>query len=497
MAQDLRAGDDGRVGERERAPLPADTRVPASGVDAPGFVSWTLRPHVALVTGFAIVFALWLAWGYQLTRSLERIEEHNARMYDAHMRGEQTLMKVRTNVLLGSIYLRDAIIDSATPHHLYYREELARLRDEVEQALRSYLPDVTSSVERDHWVRLQTEVAEFWASREIAFADDVPQNPGQAAALLRQRVVPRRDTVLEVLDQLSALQAAGNRRRQADTLLLYRRARVQLLSMGGITIGVAIIVAVMVSVYMAGLQRQIERQRAAEQQNREDLQRLSARLLNAQESERQNLARELHDGVGQALTAVKMDIGIALRSEHTGRVKDALVEARELTESTLRDVRDLSQLLHPSALDDFGLPATLTTYLRSFSQRTGIRAQLAETIDDRFTSDVEVAVYRIVQEALNNVARHSNASACTVALSVTDHVLHLTIEDNGGGFGEDSLSAPARRGLGLIGMRERAQGLGGRFVVTSRPGTGTHIAVTLPIALPATAAQPTGPQVLT
>src|SRR6188508_2713141 len=203
--------------------------------------------------------------------------------------------------------------------------------------------------------------------------------------------------------------------------------------MGGITIGVAIIVAVMVSVYMAGLQRQIERQRAAEQQNREDLQRLSARLLNAQESERQNLARELHDGVGQALTAVKMDIGIALRSEHTGRVKDALVEARELTESTLRDVRDLSQLLHPSALDDFGLPATLTTYLRSFSQRTGIRAQLAETIDDRFTSDVEVAVYRIVQEALNNVARHSNASACTVALSVTDHVLHLTIEDNGGG----------------------------------------------------------------
>jgi len=135
--------------------------------------------------------------------------------------------------------------------------------------------------------------------------------------------------------------------------------------MGGATLLAALIVAVMASRHVSRLQREIERQRAAEQRNRQDLERLSARLVDAQEAERRKLARELHDAVGQALTAVKMDIGIALRSDNRLRVKDALEEASELTETTLRGVRDLSQLLHPSMLDDFGLPTTLVTYLRS------------------------------------------------------------------------------------------------------------------------------------
>src|SRR6185369_12434721 len=109
------------------------------------------------------------------------------------------------------------------------------------------------------------------------------------------------------------------------------------------------------------------------------------------EQERRTLARELHDEVGQALTAVKMDIGIALRSEQLEtRAHSALEEARDLSDHTLRSVRDMSQLLHPSALDDFGLPATLTAYLRNFSHRTGIRAQLAETMDMRLAAAIEL-----------------------------------------------------------------------------------------------------------
>jgi signal transduction histidine kinase len=139
----------------------------------------------------------------------------------------------------------------------------------------------------------------------------------------------------------------------------------------------------------------------------------------------------------------------------------------------------MSQLLHPSALDDFGLPATLTAYLRNFSHRTGIRAQLAETIDIRLAAAIELCVYRIVQEALNNIAQHSGATACTVSLSGGRDMLRLLIEDNGCGPAGGRFGSG--RGLGVIGMRERAQSLGGTFAIKEREGGGTSLVVTLPL----------------
>ncbi len=184
---------------------------------------------------------------------------------------------------------------------------------------------------------------------------------------------------------------------------------------------------------------------------------------------------------GQALTAVKMDIGIALRAEVDPRVRNALEDARDISEATLRSVRDLSQLLHPSVLDDFGLPATLTTYLRNFSQRTGIRAQLAETMDARLAPTIEVCVYRVVQEALSNVAQHSGATACTVSLNAGSGFVRVVVEDNGCGIDSAATGAIAGRGLGLIGMRERAQALGGSFAVAGRASGGTMLTLIVPL----------------
>jgi signal transduction histidine kinase len=436
--------------------------------------------RAALLAGFAVVFALWLLWGYQLVRGLRQIQQNVTSAHESYVRGEQTLSKIRTNVLLGSIYLRDALIDGATVRRESYRSELMRLRTEVEQLLGTYVPAVSSPDEREHWARLQTELADYWASRDVAFTEQA-KTPEDAAVLLRSRVVPKRDTVLQILDQLAALQNVANARHQQDIDALYRQVRTRLLSMGAGTLVVALLVAVMASGHVNRLQREIERQRRIEQSNREDLERLSARLVDVQEQERRTIARELHDEVGQALTAVKMDIGIALRAEVEPRVRTALEEARDITENTLRSVRDMSQLLHPSALDDFGLPATLTAYLRNFSHRTGIRAQLAETMETRLAPDVEVCVYRIVQEALSNVARHSGATACTVALNSGGGAVRLVIEDNGRGVGPIANPLTSGRGLGLIGMRERAQALGGTFSIKERDGGGTTVAVTLPL----------------
>jgi len=438
--------------------------------------------RAALLAGFAIVFGLWLLWGYQLVHSLQRIEQSVATVHESYVRGEQTLSRIRTNILLGSIYLRDALIDVSRREA--YRIELMRLRTEADGLLGTYLPDVSSAQEREHWTRLQAELGDYWASRDVAFSDQ-PRTPEQAAALLNSRVVPKRETVLQILDQLEALQVSANRRRQTEMDALYRQVRTQLLTMGAGTLLVALVVAVMASRHVNRLQREIERQRQSEQLNREDLERLSARLVDVQEQERRLLARELHDEVGQALTAVKMDISMVLRGDPDHRTRTALEEARDLSDNILRSVRDMSQLLHPSALDDFGLPATLTAYLRNFSHRTGIRAQLAETMDARLAPAIELCVYRIVQEALNNIAQHSGATACTVSLNAGGGLLRLVVEDNGRGIDAAAGRLASGRGLGLIGMRERAQTLGGTFTITERAGGGTSLAVTLPLGVDA------------
>jgi len=439
--------------------------------------------RLALLLGFASVFGLWLLWGVQLLGDLERIQDNVRNVQQSYVRGEQALLKVRTNVLLGSIYLRDALIDNAEPRREYYRAELTRLRDEIEPILLEYVRQAEAP-EREQWVRLQQELREYWMSREIAFADTTTTSI-DAYLLLRKSVVPKRDGVLQIVDQLSALQSAAHERQEMETNALYHAVWGRILLIGAVTLVVACIAAVLAFRHVSRLQRQVEQQRLGEHQARRDLERLSARLVDVQERERRELSRELHDAIGQALTAVKMDIGIALRGHLNERTRVALDEAKDITETTLQSIRDLSQLLHPSMLDDFGLPDTLVAYLKRFSERTGIRAQLTGTLPNRLPPQVEAGVYRIIQEAMNNVARHSEATECTVSLGATDQELRVVVADNGRGFRGVDIESNGH-GLGLIAMRERAQAQSGSFAISPRPGGGTHVVVTmaLPVVQP-------------
>jgi signal transduction histidine kinase len=242
---------------------------------------------------------------------------------------------------------------------------------------------------------------------------------------------------------------------------------------------------------VAGLERELHRRRVMEVENRHDLERLSARLVEAQEQERRALARELHDEVGQALTAIKMEVGVALRGAGGDlRARNSLEEARAIAETTLQGVRDLSQLLHPSTLDDFGLPETVSAYLRSFGKRTGIRSDLSVSgCEERLPPAIEVAIYRILQEALTNVARHSQANRCRVAITRHGGFVDVSVEDNG--IGPRRGSAPSR-GVGVIGMRERAQSLAGAFSIDAGVSGGTRIHVAIPLP----AVTPEAPQAL-
>ena len=437
----------------------------------------------ALVAGFAVLLAVWVFAGYELIRSLADVEQRVTAEHKAFARAADAVSTIRRSVLEASINVRDAVIDADAAARDSYRNELRGFRETSAQQILKYVPQAQSVAERDEWTKLQSKLDEFWTSLDFVFADDLPTNTTRAATVLRQNVRPIRKDVLTLLDNLKGLQQAAQRQHDQDVALLYRDARAQFVWIvtGALLFGLA--AAWFATWHVAGLEREIHRQRLAETRNRLDLERLSARLVDAQEQERRSLARELHDEVGQALTAIKMAVGVALRTPGTHpRAQAALEEARGVAETTLQGVRDLSQLLHPSMLDDFGLPETLAAYLRNFSRRTGIRAQfLHEGGDERLTPDVEVCVYRIVQEALTNVARHSGALSCTVSLRRIDGEVELVVEDSGRGMVSSVDGADARRGLGLMGMRERAQTLAGRFTIANRPEGGTRIVVTLPV----------------
>jgi signal transduction histidine kinase len=430
--------------------------------------------HVALLLGFAAVFALWIVLGYQLIQNLSHIQSNVESLRRDYIRGQQALSTVRTNVLLGSIYLRDALIDSAADRREYYRGELNRLRDDIETLLAAHLRDV-SPAERDRWARVQEELREYWASRDVAFTPNT-RTPIESYLLLRKQVVPKRDGVLQIVDQVLALQTAARLQQEQETAALYADVRARVIRIGGLTLIGALGAAVLATRRVSRLQHQVEQQRLEERRIRRDLERLSAGLVNVQERERREISRELHDAIGQALTAVKLDLGIALRSDVSDRTRAALQEASDITETTLQNVRDLSQLLHPSALDDFGLPETLRTYLKRFAERTGIRAQLMTALPERLPPEIEASIFRIVQEATNNIARHSQATACTVTINTLDRELKLGIDDNGRG-----LRASTGHGLGLIAMRERALAQGGSFAIESPVSGGTRVSVTMRI----------------
>lgn len=208
-------------------------------------------------------------------------------------------------------------------------------------------------------------------------------------------------------------------------------------------------------------------------------QRLGERLFDAQESERRALARELHDHVGQELTALKMLLSLAQRdpaaSEHV------LKEAGELVDELVWRVRGLSLDLRPTVLDDLGLRAALEAYFERYSARTDIRVRFEHGgLETRLPHRVETTAYRIIQEALTNVTRHSRSRHAFVRAVTGGTMLVVQVEDHGGGFDVETALASGTSS-GLSGMRERAELLGGHLTIESAPGQGTVVTGWLPV----------------
>lgn len=233
---------------------------------------------------------------------------------------------------------------------------------------------------------------------------------------------------------------------------------------------------------------QVEKARLFEavSQQHKQLLALTGRLTEVQEAERKQLARELHDEMGQALTAISINLAAIqkeLPAECAARVYERLTEASWLAEQTLEQIRELSLNLRPPILDDLGLIPTLRWYIKQYANRVDIKTEFKTNgLEDRLAPEVETTLYRVIQEALTNVARHAQASIVRLHLQRKQSSVVALIQDNGQGFDVakilDQEGLPT--GTGLLGIRERVTLLGGKFNVRSQPGHGTQLTVAIP-----------------
>jgi signal transduction histidine kinase len=226
-------------------------------------------------------------------------------------------------------------------------------------------------------------------------------------------------------------------------------------------------------------QREKERQRASQK-----LQALSHRLVEVQETERRQIARELHDEIGQSLTATELNLQAALRSPGAVSLERRLEDSIQAVERVLEQVHDLSLNLRPSMLDDLGLEPALRWYTHRQANLIGLRAEfIPASLEERLDPVIETECFRVAQEALTNVVRHAKAREVTVELSRRNGHLHLSVRDDGIGFEVSESRDEAVRGasLGLLSMEERASLAGGGFELNSQPGQGTEVHAWFPL----------------
>ena len=220
-------------------------------------------------------------------------------------------------------------------------------------------------------------------------------------------------------------------------------------------------------------------------QREKELEILSGARVQAQEDERRRIAREIHDGLGQMLTAIKFNLEILEDTITAGKdERERIDDMKNLLDSVMKEAREISYNLMPSVLDDFGLAPALQLLSEQFSNRTNVEVQFqAHGLADRLDSNLEIGLYRIAQESLNNVSKHAEATEVNLQIIRHSNGIRLVIEDNGKGISlqPNFMRATGNGGMGLPGMRERASSFGGVFTIDSTPNDGTLITVEVPL----------------
>ncbi len=433
----------------------------------------------ALMVGFGGMALIFLLATIDAVRLLDAMRAENKVLREAALQRTNHLESIRSSILLTRTYLGDYFLDSDPQKSREYRAQVQDAWSRLSSDLANYRP---STLDEEVLVkRLGGLLDQHWQRLNRAM-NSPPAGKPRAATFYNDEVLPLRTSIVEITTQLESIDAKQAQSTEAQIQSQFERLGARLSTALSLGLGAALLLAVGCLLYIFRVERQNSRRYQEVLAARGALGQLSAKLVDAQEVERRTISRELHDQVGQTLNALLVDAAnLAKRIQTDDAVSRRYLDnIRTFADSSVNSIRDIALLLRPSMLDDLGLIPALEWHAREVSRRSGIRVKVtAEDVPDSLPDDMRTCIYRVVQEALHNVSRHSGAKSAMVTVRQDESSLFLSVEDDGCGFDPERA-----RGLGTLGMEERVKQLGGRFEVQSEPGKGATLRVTLPLPVP-------------
>lgn len=444
----------------------------------------TPRLGFSLLAGFGTLIVLTAALGVTQARRASQIERELIAAQEGYSATQALLAEVRVDLYRIGMDVRDYLLDRSADSSAEMRAQLEATRVQIEgnlQMLESRMP----LEDRETLNRLKVEVSEYidWMNPAIQWTQE--EKLARSGNYVRTVLLTRRKSISDVASQVEAINTANLQRARQRLEASQADFQTWLRRLTAIVLVLSVLVAGLSTTWILRLEKKAElnQQRALEAEK--ELRRLSQQLVKAQEDERRSLSRELHDEVGQQITALRVEIANLGRIpvEERETFSSHLKEAKGLAEQTMKTVRDLAMGLRPSILDDFGLGPAIEWQAREFSRRTGVPAHVEVNGSlNGLTESDRTSLFRIVQEALTNITKHASASEIRIALTAGDQGVMLRVEDNGKGMDPQDARG---RGLGLVGIEERAREMGAGFALQTQPGQGTALEISIPRRLAA------------
>lgn len=438
------------------------------------------RSSFVLALGFGTLIALIAILGLGAVRRATAIYTEMETTQDAYLQTEAFRRDVATDMYLADILIRDYLLDPSPQNAPLHRQQLLEIRSSLQKRPDKLAANVPER-DRPRLEKLQNEVQKYWDSLDPIF-DWTPQEKAEKSwHFLRRNVLPRRQAVVDLAREMAKLNQDNLERERERTAAGQQVLHNFLVRMMGFALIFGTVVASLTTHRVAVLEKKQVEQRRKIEQTEDALRRLSRSLVQAQELERKALSRELHDEVGQTLTALGIEIGGLEKLRDTEREAFAarIEDAKRLNADAMRAIRDLAMGLRPSMLDDLGLEPALQWQGREFSRHTGVPASVqVNGVLDGLSDAQGTCIYRVVQEALTNCARHARAKNVLVSLHTEDSRVVVVVQDDGVGF---DAGQKTQGGLGLVGIQERVQALDGMVKISSTHNRGTTLRVEIPL----------------
>jgi signal transduction histidine kinase len=428
-------------------------------------------PTAGLFLGLVITLAAVVAYSWYTTQQITGLRALQNNLVDRNRRDSLQLLRIQNDLNSLALGMRD-MLDNDEPYPLTaWAAQFQRIRSDLENALHAEegLAPTHRTPEQKQY--LASSLAQFWDAVDRTFALAKDGRADEARAQIRLTLQARQSALSNAVARLLVQNNESEEQANQQIRQLYDRVQRQVY----LFLGATLTAILLTSLYVIYANRQLFAQLAALSEQRSDL---AQKLIATQESTLRHISRELHDEFGQILTAVGSMLGRAER--HTASdspLRTELTEVRDVAQATLDNVRSLSQALHPVMLDEAGLESTVDWYLATVEKQTGTDISYEKSgTPFGLSGSASIHVYRVLQEALNNVTRHSGAQQAWVRLRFTTAGLELEVEDHGKGFNVDS----PRPGIGLVAMRERAELLGGTLKIVRPSGGGTMVCLRVP-----------------